>query len=337
MRVYQFNAGHRQQKIDQTKNEITTLLEKGVIVRPEREPGDYLSPIFLREKKDGSHRLILNLKGLNKSITYHHFKMDILSSVVSLMRPNCFMATIDLKDAYYSVLKFHWKGNYYKFTCFPNCLCCCPRKFTKLIKPIHSSLRLPGHIIAGYTDDNYNQGDTYEECLNTVLATVKLMTELGFCVHPDKSCLIPSQEIVFLGNVLNSVTMTIKLTSNKKQKVMDACKSLQMKATHTIQEVARVLGLVVSSFSAVMYGPLHYRQIQREKSLAVKTNKGDYDSQMSLSLEAKTELQWWVDNIDNSFNVIKHEPPSIVINTDASKIGWGGVLGETTCGGHWTP
>ena len=167
------------------ENEITTLLEKGVIVRAEREPGDYLSPIFLRDKKDGSHRLILNLKGLNKSIIYHHFKMDTLSSVVSLMRPNCFMATIDLKDAYYSVpvcvkhqkfLKFHWKGNYYKFTCFPNCLCCCPRKFTKLIKPIHSSLRLQGHIIAGLIDDNYNQGDTYKECLNTVLATVKLMT-----------------------------------------------------------------------------------------------------------------------------------------------------------------
>ena len=328
------------------ENEITKLLGKGVIVGAERESGDYLSPIFLRDKKDGSHRLILNLKGLNKNITYHHFKMDTLCSVVSLMRPNCFMATIDLKDAYYSVpvcvkhqkfLKFQWKGNYYQFTCFPDGLCCCPRKLTKLIKPIHSSLRLQGHIVAGYIDDNYNQGDTYGECLNTVLETVKVMTELGFCVHPDKSCLVPSQEIVFLGNVLNSVTMTIKLTSDKKQKVMHACKTLQLTATHTIREVARVLGLIVSSFSAVMHGPLHYRQIEREKSLAVKTNKGDYDSQMSLSLQAKTELQWWVDNIDNSFNVIKHEPPSIVINTDASKIGWGGVLGDITCGGHWTP
>jgi len=45
--------------------------------------------------------LILNLKGLNEFI--HHFKMDNLKSVVMLMKPNCFMATIDLKDAYYSV------------------------------------------------------------------------------------------------------------------------------------------------------------------------------------------------------------------------------------------
>ena len=64
--------------------------------------------------------MILNLKALNKSIVYHHFKMDTLGSVIRLMRPNCFMATIDLKDAYYSVpvsekhqkyLQFLWKGN----------------------------------------------------------------------------------------------------------------------------------------------------------------------------------------------------------------------------------
>ena len=64
---------------------------------------EFISPMFLREKKDRSHHMILNLKALNKSIVYYHFKMDTLGSVIKLMRPNCFMATIDLKDAYYSV------------------------------------------------------------------------------------------------------------------------------------------------------------------------------------------------------------------------------------------
>ena len=30
-------------------------------------------------------------------------------------------------------------------------------------------------------------------------------------------------------------------------------------------------------------------------------------------------------------------PPSLTISTDASKIGWGGVFKDLTCGGHWTP
>ena len=110
------------------ETEIEKLLNKGVIVRTDRETDDFISPIFLREKKDGSYRMILNLKVLNKSIVYHHFKMDTLSSVIKLIRPNCFMATIDLKDAYYSVpvsekhqkyLKFHWKGNFLQVYLFP--------------------------------------------------------------------------------------------------------------------------------------------------------------------------------------------------------------------------
>ena len=326
--------------------EIEKLLNKGVIVRTDRETGDFISPLFLREKKDGSHRMILNLKALNESIVYHHFKMDTLGSVIKLMRPNCFMATIDLKDAYYSVpvsekhqkyLKFHWKGNFYKFTCFPNGLCFCPRKFTKLIKPVHSRLRLQGHILAAYIDDNYTQGDTYTECLTTVLETLKLFVDLGFCAHPEKSCLIPSQEVIFLGVVLNSITMTVRLTIEKKQKIKNACTAMQERSKYTIREVASVLGLLVSSFPAVMYGPLYYRQLEREKSHAIKDNNGNYEAFMSLSPDAKTELQWWIENIENSFNVISHDPPSLTISTDASKIGWGGVFNDMTCGGHWSP
>ena len=41
---------------------MQNLLKKGVIVESTHEPNEYISPIFLRPKKDGSHRLILNLK-----------------------------------------------------------------------------------------------------------------------------------------------------------------------------------------------------------------------------------------------------------------------------------
>lgn len=73
---------------------------------------------------------------------YKHFKMDTLKSAISMMRQNCYMASVDLKDAYYSVsiaesdqkyLKFKWSGNLYKFTCFPNGLSFFPRKFVILL------------------------------------------------------------------------------------------------------------------------------------------------------------------------------------------------------------
>ena len=63
--------------------------------------------------------MILNLKELNKLIVYQHFKMDSLKTVTDLMTQGCFMASVDIKDAYYTVpiatehqkyLKFHLAG-----------------------------------------------------------------------------------------------------------------------------------------------------------------------------------------------------------------------------------
>ena len=83
--------------------EIKKLVLKGVLLKSSHEEGEFLSTIFLRPKKDGTHRMILNLKKLNKFVAYHHFKMESLKHVISMMRPNCFMASVDLRDAYYSV------------------------------------------------------------------------------------------------------------------------------------------------------------------------------------------------------------------------------------------
>ena len=43
-------------------SEIKKLLAKGIIKKSSHEEGEIISPIFLREKRDGSYRLILNLK-----------------------------------------------------------------------------------------------------------------------------------------------------------------------------------------------------------------------------------------------------------------------------------
>ena len=120
------------------------LLAKEVIELVKHEPGEIIYPIFVRKKKDDRFHLILNLKEFNKSVTYTHFNMDTLQTIINLMSPNCFMASVDIKDAYYTIpeqekhrkyLKFLWNGKLYQFTSIPNGLSCCPRLFTKILKP----------------------------------------------------------------------------------------------------------------------------------------------------------------------------------------------------------
>ena len=85
------------------QSEVNKLLQKEVIIPTSNEPGQFISTIFLRPKPDGTHRMILNLKLFSKSVKYEHFKMDTFWTVIRMMKPNCYMASIDIKDAYYSV------------------------------------------------------------------------------------------------------------------------------------------------------------------------------------------------------------------------------------------
>ena len=138
-------------EIEQTiiDNEVEKFLLKGIIKLSSHEDGHVISPIFTRRKKYGSHRVIFNLKKLNESV----------ETAIRLMRPGCYMTSIDLKDAYYSIpiaeelqkyLKFIWRDQLYAFTSLPMGLTSGPRIFTKVLKPIFSYLRSKfGHTCLG--------------------------------------------------------------------------------------------------------------------------------------------------------------------------------------------
>ena len=51
--------------MDFISTEIEKHLQKGVIVATEHEKGEFVSPIFIRPKRDGSLGLILNPKQLH--------------------------------------------------------------------------------------------------------------------------------------------------------------------------------------------------------------------------------------------------------------------------------
>ena len=108
---------------------------------------------------------------------------------------------------------------------------------------------------------------------------LSILDKVGFVSHPEKPVFIPTQVLTFLGFLLNSVTMTVQLTPEQAAKIRDAC--LELKSSNnkrtTIWEVARVIGLLTSSFSGVQFGPLHYRHIEWDKTESLKSSKGDFD------------------------------------------------------------
>ena len=157
--------------------QIMEFLQLGIVEEAAHAQQEFLSNVFSRHKRNGSSRLILNLVHLNKFIQYHHFKMDTIETVMNLMRLNCFMASIDLTNAYFSIpwaeehrclLRFVWLDKLYQFTVFPNGLSSAPRIFTKILKPVYAHLRQLGHITCGYINDSFIMGDTYDTSLASI-------------------------------------------------------------------------------------------------------------------------------------------------------------------------
>ena len=324
---------------------VEALLSKGVIEQCSYTQGQFVSTIFLRPKKDGSHRFILNLKNLNNSVEYKHFKMETLDNAKLLMRKNCYMATVDLKEAYYSVpvhklhrkyLRFQWENKLYQFTCLPNGLASAPRVFTKILKPVYSHLRSQGLENVGFIDDTYIQGDSYEDCANNMSLTKTLFKSLGFTINEEKSSPEPKQEISFLGYLLNSKSMSVSLTESKADNIVKCCTSVLSAQSVKIREVAKLVGLMVAYSHGVMYAPLFYHDLEREKTQALMINKGNFDAIMEISELAKGDIKWWILNAHSSYNPLNHGAPDITIYSDASLSGWGGVCNGITARGMWS-
>ena len=271
--------------------------------------------------------------------------MDTRKTAARLLSKNCFMASVDLKDAYYSVsvakeyrkyLRFFWDGQLFQFTTLPNGLACAPRLFTKLLKPVYATLRQEGHCCLGYIDDSFIVGDTWSACQTAVDSAVRLLTELGFQINLEKSVLTPTQTLTFLGYEFNSVDMTSRLTSEKRDLMKSHCNTILLSIQPTIREVAQVNGLMVAYSEGVEYGPLNYRCLEREKIAALRANRGNYDLTMSLSQESRCELKWWILNVDQAVKAISHGNPNLTVTSDASKLGWGAEFQGSTTGGRWT-
>ena len=104
----------------------------------------------------------------------------------------------------------------------------------------------------------------------------------------------------------------------------------------TIRTISQVLRKITSSFPATKFGQLCYRNLEVFKTRALKYHKNNFNAKVWLSEEAKDDLRWWKNNINETYNDIIVPNPSVEIKTDASLNGWGAVMGSSSTGGLYS-
>ena len=319
--------------------EISDLLAKKIIERVTIfDEDEFISNIFVRPKKNGKFRVIINLKHLNEFIEYNHFKMETFSAAIALVTKDCYFGSIDLQDAYYSCsitendrkyLRFYWQGNKYQYTSLAMGLASAPRIFTKLLKPAFSALRKRGHANVAYIDDSLLISKSERECAENILETAELLDNLGLTINKEKSVFTPSKTIQFLGFIINSELMSVTLTEDRANSIKEKCKEILNLHKVTIRELAQLIGKLVSTEPAIRYAPLFYKSLEIEKDKHLKTNAGNFEAKVCISAESKETINWWIDNINRFPRFINMDNPSLLIKTDSSLAGWG-AYNETT-------
>lgn len=323
---------------------ISELLNIGAISTCKPCPNQFISSIFLRPKPNGKVRLILNLKNLNKHIETYHFKLEDIRTVLKLISKGSFMASLDLKDAYFLLkidetsrkfLRFSFNNILYEFNALPFGLNTAPFIFTKVMKPVVKLLRSAGYLSSIYLDDLCLISDSYEGCLDNVETTKKLLTSLGFIINLNKSVLTPSSRCKYLGYIIDTNELNIQLPPDKRIRIVTETKKVMKMHQCKIRYFAQYVGLLVSACPAIEYGWLYTKQLERCKYLNL-LGHNDYDKTMIIPTSLHQDLEWWLQAVPHSVKRIRDDHFKLEIFSDASTTGWGAACGTETASGPWS-
>ncbi|XP_073452082.1 uncharacterized protein [Aquarana catesbeiana] len=257
----------------------------------------------------------------------------------------CHLASIDIKDAYLHVpifgpyqrfLRFAVEGSHFQFVALPFGLATAPKVFTKVLAPVLASLRSQGVSKIGYMDDLLLRECSRPTLVLNVSSTVRVLQRLGWVLNLDKSALCPTQALVYLGLILDTAQERVFLPPFKFASIVELVQKVKKEPTPSVRLCIRLLGKMVSSFSAVPYAQFHSRVFQNNILKAWDKSARTLDQPMVLSPRVLWNLSWWLRT--SNLKRGKSFPPVAwrVVTTDASLLGWGAVLEEASVQGVWS-
>ena len=335
-------------EMESLTKEVEKMVEKQAVSQVPRGQAakGFQSQLFSVPKKDGGMRPIINLKRLNTFVRTEHFKMEGTHMLKDTLKPGDWMTKVDLKDAYFMIpiasnhkrlLRFHWRGKTYQFNCLPFGLSSAPWVFTKTTRPIVATLRSMGLRSIIYIDDILIMAETPTLAKEHTAGLIFLLENLRFIINYPKSLLIPTQELNFLGFVVNSANMEIRMPGGKIRQIRLETKKLLGTKYPSALTLSRLLGKLSHAAQAIPPAPLFYRNLQLCLQNALEAGSQDYSSPAKLTAAAVEELQWWQQHLAKwNGRCLLIPKPDLVIETDASNTGWGAFCQGVRTGGPWS-
>ena len=266
------------------------------------QPPHIVAPLTVEPTKP---RLCINLMYLNNWIKDIPFSLDTLKNVPRSVRQNAYFTTIDDKSGFDNVLLsenskdlvgFQWGGFYFVFKTLPFGFKLSSFVYHTLNLQATSYIRknflIPVHL---YIDDRLveevRQPELEAGFNSALLASYivcEVLTRLGYCINLEKTLFTPTQSVVFLGFIVDSVNRCFRLTESKKQKFIALREECLSKNCVSVLDLQKLAGRCISFMVAVPAAKLYSREMNNAISVGIRNN-----SKITISENLRNELLSW--------------------------------------------
>ena len=295
------------------KKQIEELLEKGFI-RPSVSP--WGAPVLFVRKKDGSLRLCIDYRELNKVTVKNKYPLPRIDDLLDQLSGSSVFSKIDLRSGYHQLrvkaadipkTAFRTRYGHYEFLVMPFGLTNAPAVFMDYMNRIFRQYL--DQFVVVFIDDILIYSKSKEEHENHLRIVLGILKEKQLFAKLSK-CEFWLSEVKFLGHVISEEGVSVD--PSKVEAV------LNWKRPETVTEIRSFLGLAG-----------YYRRfIQNFSRIAMPLTK----------LTRKNQPYVWDEKCERSFTELKERLTSApvliipdpsetyVVYSDASKQGLGCVL-----------
>ncbi|KAA6396587.1 MAG: putative reverse transcriptase [Streblomastix strix] len=314
-------------------------LEEGIVTPIRQDQVKWWNHTFLIKKPNGTWRKILDASKLNKEIEKLHFKMHRLEEVQYLTNQMDYATSLDLKSAFHHItvspnsipyLAFNFNNNNYAYKAMPFGTKHSPIFFEEAIESILRQIIIHSEIkMLNYCDDILLTHQDKQILKKQTMEIMKTLVQFGRTISIEKCETELKQIITFLGWIWNLKEMNIRMSEERRLKMIQAlkdwCNKIFKNKNVKIRQLAALKGRLNFMRHQIKEASLYLVELDKVKTQALKT--GSLDGIMIVNRVVIKELKWRIRRIGNS------QPESLInktitcmLTTDASPQGWGATL-----------
>ncbi|GBM88082.1 Retrovirus-related Pol polyprotein from transposon 17.6 [Araneus ventricosus] len=191
--------------------QIDEWLDQGIV---RQSSSEYASPIVLVKKKDGTARLCVDYRKLNRKLVKDRFPLPLIEDVLDKLQDAKVYSTLDLKNGFFHVevnedckhfTSFVVPDGQFEFNKVPFGLSTSPSVFQRYVYSIFRELMRKGIVII-YMDDFIIPAKHEDEGIEKLKKVFEVASKYGLEIK-FKKCQFLRRKVEFLGHVVENGTV----------------------------------------------------------------------------------------------------------------------------------